>query len=65
VHDALDAAVAAACGWSDYTPAMPDDEILHRLPGLNLLRAAARDPAVRDTQPIAQAGVWCYHEPYW
>jgi hypothetical protein len=40
-HAALDAAVAAAYGWSDYTPAMPDDEILRRLLALNLERAAA------------------------
>lgn len=33
--DALDAAVAAAYGWSDYTSAMADDEIL-RLLALNL-----------------------------
>lgn len=41
-HDALDAAVAAAYGWSDYTPAMPDNEILRRLLALNLERAGAR-----------------------
>jgi hypothetical protein len=35
-HAALDAAVAAAYGWADYTPAMPDDEILKRLLALNL-----------------------------
>ena len=39
-HEALDAAVAAAYGWADYTPAMPDDEILRRLLALNLQRAA-------------------------
>ena len=38
-HQALDAAVAAAYGWADYTPAMPDDEILRRLLQLNLERA--------------------------
>jgi hypothetical protein len=38
-HAALDAAVAAAYGWADYTPAMPDDEILRRLLALNLARA--------------------------
>ncbi|HRY90246.1 MAG TPA: hypothetical protein P5305_20375, partial [Rubrivivax sp.] len=26
-HEALDAAVAAAYGWADWTPALPDDEI--------------------------------------
>jgi hypothetical protein len=35
-HKALDAAVAAAYGWADYTPEMPDDEILRRLLALNL-----------------------------
>ena len=38
-HQALDASVAAAYGWADYTPAMPDDEILRRLLQLNLERA--------------------------
>ena len=38
-HEALDAAVAAAYGWADYTPAMTDDEILQRLLALNLARA--------------------------
>jgi hypothetical protein len=39
-HEALDAAVAAAYGWADYTPAMADDEILRRLLALNLTRAS-------------------------
>jgi hypothetical protein len=39
-HEALDAAVAAAYGWADYTPALADDEILRRLLALNLARAA-------------------------
>jgi hypothetical protein len=39
-HEQLDAAVAAAYGWADYTPAMPDEEILKRLLALNLARAA-------------------------
>ena len=38
-HEALDAAVAAAYGWADYTPAMADDEILRRLLALNLARS--------------------------
>jgi type II restriction/modification system DNA methylase subunit YeeA len=38
-HKALDQAVAAAYGWTDYTPDMPDDEILRRLLALNLQRA--------------------------
>ena len=37
---ALDAAVAAAYGWADYTADMPDDEILRRLLALNLQRSA-------------------------
>lgn len=40
-HQALDAAVATAYGWPDYTPAMPDEEILKRLLALNLSRKAA------------------------
>ena len=35
-HKALDAAVAKAYGWSDYTQEMPDEEILRRLLALNL-----------------------------
>lgn len=35
-HAQLDAAVAAAYGWADYTANMPDDEILRRLLALNL-----------------------------
>ena len=38
-HAQLDAAVAAAYGWGDYTADMPDDEILRRLLALNLERA--------------------------
>jgi hypothetical protein len=33
--------VAVAYGWDDYTPAMPDEEILRRLLALNLERAKA------------------------
>lgn len=40
-HAALDAAVAAAYGWSDYTLDLPDTEILRRLLALNLERAVA------------------------
>ena len=40
-HRALDAAVAAAYGWDDYSPAMPDEEILGRLLALNLERSQA------------------------
>ncbi len=39
-HKALDAAVAAAYGWTDYTATMTDEEILKRLLALNLERAA-------------------------
>jgi len=38
----LDAAVAAAYRWTDYTPDMPDDDILRRLLALNLERAWAQ-----------------------
>ena len=38
-HKALDQAVAAAYGWTDYTPEMPDEEILRRLLTLNLERS--------------------------
>ena len=38
-HQALDAAVAAAYGWADYTADMPDEEILKRLLALNLVRS--------------------------
>jgi hypothetical protein len=40
-HEALDAAVAAAYGWADWSADMPDDEILRRLLALNRERAAA------------------------
>jgi type II restriction/modification system DNA methylase subunit YeeA len=39
-HKTLDMAVAEAYGWADYTPEMPDEEILCRLLALNLDRAA-------------------------
>lgn len=35
-HKTLDKAVAEAYGWTDYTPAMPGEEILSRLLSLNL-----------------------------
>ena len=40
-HATLDAAVAAAYGWADWMPDMPDDEILRRLLTLNRARAGA------------------------
>ncbi|TCV80218.1 class I SAM-dependent DNA methyltransferase [Sulfurirhabdus autotrophica] len=39
VHKTLDRAVAHAYGWNDYTPDMPDEEILRRLLVLNLERS--------------------------
>ena len=41
-HASLDAAVAAAYGWADWTPALADDAILRRLLALNLARASAQ-----------------------
>jgi hypothetical protein len=38
-HAALDAAVAAAYGWADYSADWPDEDILRRLLALNLERA--------------------------
>jgi len=35
IHKQLDTAVAVAYGWDDYTPDMPDEEILARLFALN------------------------------
>ena len=42
-HKALDAAVARAYGWVDYSADMPDEEILKRLLALNLQRSAAQN----------------------
>jgi len=39
-HKTLDAAVAKAYGWTDYTPEMSDEEILRRLLELNQRRAS-------------------------
>jgi len=39
-HDTLDAAVASAYGWADWTAVMGDDEILRRLLAINVQRAA-------------------------
>jgi len=38
-HKSLDAAVAKAYGWHDYTSAMPDEEVLRRLLVLNQARS--------------------------
>ena len=40
-QEKLDRAVAAAYGWTDYTPDMSDGDILHRLLALNLERSKA------------------------
>jgi hypothetical protein len=40
-HKQLDQAVAAAYSWPDYTPDMPDEELLRRLLALNLERAGS------------------------
>ena len=44
-HKTLDAVLAAACGWTDYTPDMSNEEILRRLPALNLARKSAEAPS--------------------
>ncbi len=41
IHKELDTAVAAAYGWDDYTPDMPDEEILARLFKLNQERSVS------------------------
>ena len=43
---------ANAYGWTDYTPDMPDDEILKRLLALNLQRSAI-SATTPDTAPPA------------
>ncbi|MCX5828025.1 MAG: N-6 DNA methylase [Deltaproteobacteria bacterium] len=40
-QEKLDRAVAVAYGWTDYTPDMSDEDILHRLLALNLERSKA------------------------
>ncbi len=40
-HQHLDAAVATAYGWADYTLNMPDEDILKRLLAINLARSGA------------------------
>ncbi len=40
-HEQLDQAVATAYGWADYSPALPDEEILKRLLALNLARSGS------------------------
>ena len=41
-HEALDAAVAAAYGWADYSPGMADEDILRRLLAHNRERSERR-----------------------
>lgn len=55
-HRELDAAVAAAYGWADYTADMPDDEILKRLLALNLERTANQESG-RHAAPERPAAV--------
>jgi hypothetical protein len=55
-HAALDLAVARAYGWNDYTPDMPDDEVLRRLLALNVQRAttsAAESAATQEPSQVA------------
>lgn len=49
VHKTVDAAEAAAYGWEDYIPEMPDEEILARLLALNLDQSPRG--VVLQTQP--------------
>jgi hypothetical protein len=42
LHEALDAAVAQAYGWADYSPALADEDILQRLLALNVQRSSAQ-----------------------
>ncbi len=53
VHKTVDAAVAAAYGWEDYTPEMPDEEILARLLALNLDRSQMATPTAHNAQSQA------------
>jgi type II restriction/modification system DNA methylase subunit YeeA len=54
VHAELDRAVAAAYGWTDYTPAMPDDAIIARLLKLNLARAPDLFAATEQTLAVVR-----------
>ena len=60
-HEELDAVVASAYGWTDYTSAMADDEILRRLLTLNRARGQIELPLVglisdRSSETIAPSG---------
>ena len=50
-HQALDAAVAAAYGWEDYSPEMTDEVILSRLLALNLSRSHLVTSLASGSQP--------------
>jgi hypothetical protein len=51
-HAALDVAVAAAYGWTDYTIEMSDNEILSRLLKLNLERASRQYISETSDRPM-------------
>lgn len=51
-HQALDAAVATAYGWTDYTPDLPDETLLQRLLALNLERAGAEPGGKRGKNAL-------------
>ncbi|MFZ4538670.1 hypothetical protein, partial [Propionivibrio sp.] len=50
-HLSIDTAVAAAYGWTDYSPATTDDEILKKLLALNLERSKAAEPCPDTKEP--------------
>lgn len=49
-HRALDAAVAAAYGWADYSPDLLDEEIIRRLFALNAERAVSSEKLLDGRQ---------------
>ena len=51
-HSLLDVKVAAAYGWTDYTPAMSDEEVLKRLLALNQERAKGVAIVTADTETV-------------
>ena len=50
-QEKLDAVVASAYGWTDYTSATPDDEILKRLLTLNLERSGSTSLSEAPSKP--------------
>jgi hypothetical protein len=65
-HEALDATVAAAYGWTDYTTTVADDVILRRLLALNQARsganvAAASGPPGASTISASEMGSAAEH----